>query len=46
MVVVQWMESMYTSPRDSVGLSNGLDVGVRESEGVKGDLYISGMSNY
>lgn len=31
---------------DSVSLGNGLNVGVRESEGVKKDPYISGMSNY
>lgn len=31
-VVVQWVD---TSPTDLVGLSNELDVGVRESEGSK-----------
>lgn len=34
-VVVQWMESRYISQTDSVGLGNGLNVGVRESEGSK-----------
>ena len=31
-VVLQWMESRHTSQTDSVGLGNGLDIGVRESE--------------
>ena len=48
-VVLQWMESRHTSQTDSVGLGNGLDIGVRESEESKKkkkNPYVSGMNNY
>lgn len=45
--VLQWMDSRHTSQTDPVGLGNGLDTGVRESEeSKKKNPYVSGTSNY